>query len=183
MRFRETAIHGAYVIEPERVEDERGFFARTWCQRESVAQGLPASWVQSSISFNRVRGTVRGMHYQAWPYPEAKLVRCTRGAIHDVFVDLRPDSPTYGHHVTVVLSADNGHLVYIPPECAHGFQTLEDNSEVSYMMSEFYHHDCSKGLRWDDPALSIVWPLPITCISDRDRTYPDAKLMDNMRSV
>lgn len=183
MVFRETAINGAYVIEPERVEDDRGFFARTWCRRESAAHGLPASWAQSSLSFNPAQGTVRGMHYQAWPYPEAKLVRCTRGAIHDVFIDLRPDSSTYGRHVAVVLSADNGRLLYIPEECAHGFQTLEDNSEVSYMITEFYHPACSRGLRWDDPAFSIRWPIPVTRISERDRIYPNVSLTHAMRPV
>ena len=167
-----TALSGAFVIDPEPVRDERGLFARIWCQQEFEARGLSGTWVQSSISFNSRKGTLRGMHYQAAPNEEVKLVRCTMGAIYDVIVDLRPTSPTYRQHVGVTLSADNRRSVYIPKQCAHGFLTLEDKCEVSYHMSDFHAPASARGFRWDDPAFQIEWPDVITVMSDRDRTWP-----------
>jgi len=172
MIFTETVLKGAFVIDPEPVRDERGLFARTWCQQEFEAHGLTAIWVQSSISVNNRKGTLRGMHYQTSPSEEIKLVRCTMGAIYDVIVDLRPTSPTYGRHVGVTLSAGNHRAIYIPKRFAHGFLTLEDNSEVSYQMSEFYEPASARGFRWDDPAFEIKWPEPIAVMSEKDRTWP-----------
>lgn len=172
MIFTETALKGAFVIDPKPVRDERGLFARTWCQKEFEAQGLSVRWVQSSISLNSRRGTMRGMHYQASPNEEVKLVRCTAGAIYDVIVDLRPTGPTYGQHVGITLTADNRRAVYIPKQFAHGFLTLEDDSEVSYHMSEFYAPSSARGIRWDDPALNIQWPEPILIVSKKDQMWP-----------
>ena len=173
MIFTETRIPGAFLIEPEPLEDERGFFARTWCQREFKAQGLSPQLVQCSISFNKKKGTLRGMHYQAAPHEEAKLVRCTKGAIYDVILDLRPWSPTFKQHVAVVLSAQNRKMLYVPEGVAHGFQTLEDETEVFYQMSEFYTPEWARGVRWDDPAFDIPWPADARVIAARDRSYSD----------
>ena len=172
MRFIETKLAGAYLIEPEPHEDARGFFARTFCAREFAAHGLATEFVQCSISMNRKRGTLRGLHYQLSPAEEVKLVRCTAGAVHDVIVDLRPASPTYRQHVGVELTAPNRRALYVPEMFAHGFQTLEDDSEVFYQISEFYAPEKSVGIRFDDPRLDIPWPLPITAISDKDRSWP-----------
>jgi dTDP-4-dehydrorhamnose 3,5-epimerase len=172
MIFTETTLKGAFVVDPEPVQDERGMFARTWCQKEFEVQGLSVRWVQSSISVNNRRGTMRGMHYQAAPNEEVKLVCCTVGAIYDVIVDLRPVSPTYGQHVGITLTAGNRRAVYIPRQFAHGFLTLEDNSEVSYRMSEFYTPASARGFRWDDSAFDIKWPEPIVVMSERDRAWP-----------
>lgn len=172
MRFTPTPIAGAFLIEPEPVADERGFFARTFCREEFLAQGLNPNLVQCSISFNRLKGTVRGMHYQAKPHEEAKMVRCTQGAIHDVLVDIRRDSPSFGQWYEFKLTADNHHAVYIPEGIAHGFQTLTDNAEVLYQMTEFFHPECARGFCWNDPAFDIVWPEKISIISARDRDYP-----------
>jgi dTDP-4-dehydrorhamnose 3,5-epimerase len=171
--FRETALPGVFVLEPELREDQRGFFARTWCQREFEEHGLDPRLVQVSVSFNRRRGTLRGMHYQAPPHAEAKLIRCTRGAIWDVALDLRPASPTFRRHIGVELTADNRAALYIPEGLAHGFQTLEDDTEVLYQMSEFYAPEVARGIRFDDPAFGIRWPLPEPIMLTRDRTYPD----------
>jgi dTDP-4-dehydrorhamnose 3,5-epimerase len=171
--FTETTLKGAFLIEAERREDERGFFARTWCQREFASHGLEKHWVQCSISFNRKKGTLRGMHYQAPPYEEAKLIRCTRGAIFDVIVDLRPQSPSFKHWVGLELTADNRRMLYIPEGFAHGFQTLADETEIFYQMSQFYAPEYASGVRWDDPALHIAWPTDERTISERDRSYPD----------
>jgi dTDP-4-dehydrorhamnose 3,5-epimerase len=173
MIFRETALPGVFVLEPELREDPRGFFARTWCQREFEEHGLDPRLVQVSVSFNRRRGTLRGMHYQAPPHAEAKLIRCTRGAIWDVALDLRPASPTFRQHIGVELTADNRAALYIPEGLAHGFQTLEDDTEVLYQMSEFYAPEVARGIRFDDPAFGIRWPLPEPIMLTRDRTYPD----------
>lgn len=173
MIFTETKLKGAFLIEPERFEDKRGFFARTWCQREFLAHGLNPRLVQSSISFNKKKGTLRGMHYQVAPYEEVKLVRCTKGAIYDVVIDLRPESPTFKHYAAVVLTTDNRKMLYIPERCAHGFQTLEDDTEVFYQMSEFYEPTCARGVRWDDPVFAIEWPPADRIIIERDRNYPD----------
>jgi dTDP-4-dehydrorhamnose 3,5-epimerase len=173
LTFAETEIKGAFVIEPSLLKDERGFFARTWCQREFEEHRLNPKVVQCNISFNRKRGTVRGMHYQAPPYEEARLVRCTSGAIYDVIVDLRGDSAGYLRHFGVILSAENRKMLYVPEGCAHGFQTLEDNTEIFYQMSEFHNAKAARGLRWNDPALAIRWPEPVQVISEKDRSYAD----------
>jgi dTDP-4-dehydrorhamnose 3,5-epimerase len=161
------------VLELEKRGDERGYFARTFCAQEFEAHGLNPHLVQCSTAFNLWRGTLRGLHWQAPPKSEAKLVRVTRGAIHDVIVDLRPDSPTRLQHVAVELTADNGQMLYIPEGLAHGFQTLADSTEVSYQMSEFFAPECARGARWNDPAFGITWPLPNPIMNDRDRSYPD----------
>jgi dTDP-4-dehydrorhamnose 3,5-epimerase len=171
--FTEAPLKGAFVIEPEPLADTRGFFARTWCQREAEKHGLNPRLVQCSVSFNLRRGTLRGLHYQAAPHEEAKLVRCTTGAIHDVIVDLRPDSPTFRGHFAVLLSAKNRRMLYVPEGFAHGFQTIEDGTEVFYQMSEFYSPQSARGVRWDDPAFGIVWPAADRIINERDRAYPD----------
>ena len=176
MRFKEAALKGAYIVDPERQEDERGFFARTWDQREFKERGLNPRLVQCSISFNSRKGTLRGMHYQANPYEEAKLVRCTVGAIYDVLIDLRPDSPTFKRWTDVELAADSWKMVYIPEGFAHGFLTLKDRTEVFYQMSQVYVPASARGVRWDDPAFGIHWPMPVEVISDRDRNYPDFPL-------
>jgi len=171
--FQETPLKGAFVIQPERREDARGFFARTWCQREVEVHGLNPRLVQCSISFNLRKGTLRGLHYQAAPHEEAKLIHCTMGAIYDVVVDLRDDSPTFREHFAIVLSAENRQMLYVPEGLAHGFQTLEDNTEVSYQMSEFFAPESARGVRWDDPAFGIAWPPADRIIAERDRSYPD----------
>jgi dTDP-4-dehydrorhamnose 3,5-epimerase len=173
MIFIETKLKGAFVIEPERLKDERGFFARTWCKHEFEVHGLNSNLVQCNISFNVKRGTIRGMHFQAEPFEEAKLVRCTKGAIWDVIIDLRPDSPTFKKWFAVELTAENHKMLYIPESFAHGFQTLEANTEVFYQMSEYYSPECSKGVRWNDLVFSIEWPEDDIIISDKDRQYPD----------
>jgi len=171
--FKPTRIVGAFEIEPERVVDERGFFARTFCRSEFADQGLTTEWVQCSISFSTRQGTLRGMHYQVEPYAEAKLVRCTRGAIYDVILDLRRDSPTFRRWSAAELSPTNRRAVYVPPGCAHGFQTLEDETEVLYQMSRIYHPQSARGVRWDDRAFGIEWPDRAPTIASRDRDYPD----------
>ncbi len=172
MIFTETPLAGAYLVDPERIADERGFFARTWCRDEFERRGLDARLVQCNISSNARRGTIRGMHYQVEPHGEVKLVRCTRGAIFDVVVDVRPASPTYLRWFGVDLTAENRRMLYIPSGFAHGFQTLADEAEVAYQMSDFFHADSARGIRHDDPALAIAWPLPLTVISEKDRGYP-----------
>lgn len=173
MRFLETTLRGAFVIEPEPSGDARGFFARTFCRREFENHGLNPDVCQTSVSYNRRRGTLRGMHYQMPPYAECKLVRCNRGSIYDVIIDLRRGSPTFGRWVGYELSAANRRMLYIPEGFAHGFETLDDESEVSYQMSEFYAPDSQRGVRWDDPAFAIRWPMGPVVISERDRSYPD----------
>jgi dTDP-4-dehydrorhamnose 3,5-epimerase len=170
--FKATALAGVFVIEPERHEDERGFFARTWDHEELRAHGLDATIAQASVSFNRRRGTLRGLHYQAAPFEEAKLVRVTRGAVFDVVVDARSSSPTRGQHVAVTLGAEEGNQIFIPVGCAHGFQTLADATEVSYLISARYSPEHGGGFRFDDPTLAIPWPEPVTAISARDRELP-----------
>lgn len=169
MHFSETKLKGAFIIQPELLEDERGFFARTFCQEEFEAHGLNPELVQCNISFNKKKGTLRGMHYQSAPYEEDKLVRCTMGAIYDVIIDLRTKSPTFKQWVSVELSAENRKLLYIPKGFAHGFQTLEDDSEVFYQMSEFYHEDHARGVCWDDPAFGVEWPLTNPIVSEKDK--------------
>ncbi len=172
MNFQETGLAGAFVIDPERLEDERGFFARSFCAEEFSARGLDPRCAQCNISYNARSGTVRGMHYQRSPHEEAKLVRCTAGAILDVIVDLRRNSGTFGKHVAVNLSQDNRRMLFIPAGFGHGFQTLTDGAEVFYQMSTPYVADAGGGLRYDDPALAIAWPLPVATISERDLGYP-----------
>ncbi|MEM9553974.1 MAG: dTDP-4-dehydrorhamnose 3,5-epimerase [Acidobacteriota bacterium] len=172
MIFHSLEIPGALLIEPERKADRRGFFARTWCRDELEERGLDPTVVQCNISVNTAKGTVRGMHWQGEPSPEIKLVRCTNGSIHDVILDLRPDSPTYKRSFGVELTRENRLGLYIPVGVAHGFQTLEDDTEVFYQMSEFYDADAQRGVRWNDPAFDIAWPLPISEISERDLTFP-----------
>ena len=172
--FMPAAVEGAYVIEPERFGDVRGFFARTFCARQFEEHGLDPRLVQCSLSFNRKAGTLRGMHYQAAPHGEAKLVRATSGSAYDVAIDLRPDSPTYLRHAAVVLSAEDRNAIYIPPGCAHGFQTLEDDTEILYQMSAFYEPSAGRGVRWNDPVFGIEWPpAAVRIMVERDRDYPD----------
>ena len=173
MVFTETDLAPALIVDIEPHEDERGFFARSWCRQEFEARGLNSRLVQCNVSCNRRKGTLRGMHYQLAPCAEAKLVRCTSGAIYDVIVDLRPESPTFRRYFGVVLTAENHRALYVPEEFAHGFLTLTDDSEVFYQMSEFYEPAAARGVRWNDPAFGISWPEPVMIVSERDRTYPD----------
>lgn len=172
MYFTETELKGAFLIEPQKVEDERGFFARVFCQRDFAALGLAPVFVQTSLSYNRVRGTLRGMHYQVPPHEEAKLVACLRGAIYDVVVDLRVNSSTYCRWISIELREDNYRMLYVPQGFAHGFVTLEDESVVLYQISQFHAPESERGIRWDDPAFAIEWPLTPSVISQRDRAYP-----------
>jgi dTDP-4-dehydrorhamnose 3,5-epimerase len=171
--FTETAVQGAFVIDIERRADERGFFARAWCQREFEDRGLKPALAQVNFSFNVRKGCLRGMHYQARPYEEVKVVSCTRGAIYDVVVDLRHASPSYLQWSWVELTAENHRMLYVPEGCAHGFQTLADGSEVLYLMSQFHSPEHARGVRHDDRALGISWPLAVSDISDADRSWPD----------
>jgi len=175
MTFHETKIPGVFEIRLELKPDERGFFARSWCQNEFGSHGLNPKLVQCSVSFNTRKGTLRGMHYQVTPYPETKLVRCTRGAIYDVVIDLRPQSRTFRTWISAVLTAENRNMIHVPEGCAHGFLTLEDETEVFYQMSAFYNAEAARGVRWDDPAFEIAWPEKVEVISKRDRTYPNFK--------
>jgi dTDP-4-dehydrorhamnose 3,5-epimerase len=171
--FTETKLAGAFVIEVERHTDERGFFGRTFCQQEFEAHGLNAQVAQCNVSFNKRKGTLRGMHYQAAPFAEAKLVRCTAGSIYDVIIDLRPASATFKRHFAVELSAENHRMLYIPEDFAHGFQTLEDDTEVFYQMAQRYSAEHARGVRWNDPAFGIEWPKGERIIIERDQNYPD----------
>jgi len=171
MRFVETALAGAYVIELEPRSDNRGFFARAFCQREFEQHGLKPTIAQANVAFNHKRGTLRGMHFQFPPYAETKLVRATRGAIVDIIVDLRPESPTYLQSISVELSADNHRALYVPERFAHGYQTLEDTTETSYQVGEFYAPGSEGGLSPFDPRLDLKWPLPVTEMSDKDRAW------------
>jgi dTDP-4-dehydrorhamnose 3,5-epimerase len=171
--FEATPIPGAFVIGQERREDERGFFARVWCEREFAGAGIEAAMVQSSLSHNRLAGTLRGMHFSRAPAHEGKLVRCTRGRIFDVILDLRTGSSSYLRHFSVELDEARGLALYVPPGVAHGFQTLEDDSDVLYMMTEAYRPDLADGVRYDDHAFGIRWPQPVSLIAERDRQYPD----------
>ena len=168
-----SPLAGAVVLDLEPRHDSRGFFARTWCVREAEAAGLNPRLAQASVSYNKRRGTLRGMHYQEAPHEEAKLVRCTRGSIYDVVIDLRSGSITFGRHFSITLSAENRRMLYVPEGFAHGFQTLEDDTEVSYQISEFYVPSAARGVRWDDPAFGIEWPLAEPILNERDRSYPD----------
>jgi dTDP-4-dehydrorhamnose 3,5-epimerase len=171
--FTETKLPGAYVIELEKRGDARGFFARAFCQHEFAANGLMTVVAQTNLSFSQSAGTLRGMHYQSAPYAEAKLVRCTRGSLYDVIIDLRPASATYRSWLGVELNTDNRRMLYVPEGFAHGFITLEDAVEVTYQVSQFYTPEAERGVRWDDPAFGIEWPLTPTVISDKDKGWPD----------
>ena len=176
MTFTELAVPGAYLVVSEPAADERGSFARVWDASEFRARGLADGMVQGALSRNLRQGTIRGLHHQLPPLAQAKLVRCARGAIYDVVVDLRPSGAAGRRWAAVTLAADSGHMVYVPPGCAHGYQTLEDDTEVLYLFSVPYAPDAERGVRWDDPAIGITWPLPVTGLSDKDRDLPDLAL-------
>ena len=176
MIFTETKIKGVYLIEPEILTDERGFFARSFCKDEFQKHGLEIDIVQCNISYNQKKGTLRGMHYQIPPFEEAKIVSCTKGSIYDVVVDLRRDSPTFRKWYAKELSADSYRMLFIPKGCAHGFQTLENNCVVYYYMSEYYYPECARGVRWNDPAIGIVLMVSAGIISEKDQRYEDLKL-------
>ena len=173
MKFSPTALAGLVVIDAQAIDDERGYFGRTFCADEFAANGLPTDFPQCNVSFNRARGTLRGMHWQADPAPEGKLVRCVRGAILDVAIDLRPDSGTYKRWLGVELSQANLRALYIPPGFAHGFQTLEDDTEVFYQMTARFRPDLARGVRWDDPAFGVIWPIADPILSARDAAFAD----------
>jgi dTDP-4-dehydrorhamnose 3,5-epimerase len=177
MIFTPLKLKDAFLVEIQKIEDERGFFGRTWCETEFEQHGLEKRLVQCNVSYNQCKGTLRGMHYQAEPFGEVKLIRCTAGAIYDVIIDLRPTSPTFKEWVGIELTAQNRHALYIPAGFAHGFQTLTDAAEVFYQMSEFYEPSAARGVRWNDPLFAVEWPLqePLV-ISDRDQQYGDFKL-------
>lgn len=177
MIFNETKLNGAFVMEIEKLEDERGFFGRSWCINEMKAHGLNTNIYQANVSFNKVKGTLRGMHYQVAPFQEAKLVRCTRGSIYDVIIDLRKDSPTYKQWIGVELTQENFKMLYIPEDFAHGFITLEDNCEISYLMSELYVPGAGATIRWNDPLFNIKWPNEPTVFSEKDKSQPDYKIV------
>jgi len=181
--FTQTPLQGAFVIDIEPHSDDRGFFARTFCMREFEAHGLKSIVAQANVSQNHKAGTLRGMHYQLPPAAETKLVRCTRGAIYDVIVDLRPDSPTYLQHVGVELTEGNHTALYVPELFAHGYMTLTDDAEVTYQVGEFYTPGFERGIRYDEPALAIVWPREVAVISDKDRTWPAFQLEERAREV
>ena len=172
MTFTETPLPGAYIIEPDQFRDERGFFARSWCRDELARQGLDPSVAQMNISYNFRRGTLRGMHFQQSPHEEVKIVRCTRGRVFDVLLDLRPESPTYLKWFGVELSADNYRMLYIPKRFGHGYQTLEDHSDIFYLVSAFYAPAHASGVLYNDPAFGIHWPLEVSEISEKDRSWP-----------
>ncbi len=173
MIFTETKLKGAYIIEPEKFEDERGFFARTFCRREFESHGLKHNVVQCNISYSKNKGTLRGMHYQKAPFEEAKLIRCTKSAIYDVIIDLRPTSSTYTQWIAEELTEDNYKMLYVPEGFAHGFLTLSEDAEVFYQMSEFYMPEYAGGIRWNDPSFKISWPIDVALISEKDKTLPD----------
>jgi dTDP-4-dehydrorhamnose 3,5-epimerase len=183
MIFHETQFSGVHLIEIERHADERGFFARTWCRQEFLAQGLQADFVQSSISVNPVAGTVRGLHFQSPPHSETKVVQCVSGAIYDVVVDLRPESATFRKWLGIRLTAESRQMLYIPERVAHGFQTLEKDTEISYLISAYYVPEAARGIRYDDPALGIRWPLPVDRISEKDLGLPGMDQLTDLTSM
>lgn len=178
MIFIESKLIGAFTIELQKLQDQRGFFSRTWCAKEFAAHGLTPVVQQANISFNIRKGTLRGMHFQIPPHSEAKTVRCTRGSIFDVIIDLRTDSPTYKQWFGVELTADNYKMLYVPENFAHGFQTLEDHTEVAYQVSQFYTPGSERGIRWNDPVFNIKWPIEVRMISDKDNSWPDYKVQE-----
>jgi len=173
MEFIETSLKGAYVIQLKKIEDDRGFFARAWCQEEFQHHGLNPHMIQLNVAFSHIRGTIRGMHYQIPPHAEAKFIRCTRGALYDVIIDLRKDSPTFGRSYGVELTHDNGSMLYAPEGFAHGYQTLLDDTEMYYMTSSTYAPQAARGVRFDDERFGIKWPTAVTVISNVDRSWPD----------
>lgn len=173
MRLTPADIPGAYLIDMDPIRDHRGYFARAYCRRELAAVGIEADIVQCSVSHNERRATLRGIHFQKAPHAESKIIRCTRGAVYDVIVDLRPESPAFRRWLSFELSADNGRSLFIPPGLAHGFQTLSDNTEVFYMMTEFHNLEAVGGVRWNDPAFGIAWPIGDPILSERDANFPD----------
>jgi dTDP-4-dehydrorhamnose 3,5-epimerase len=173
MIFQKTKLNDVHIVKLEPLTDERGFFARSWCKQEFSDQGLANDCVQTNLSFNKTKGTLRGMHYQAKPHGEVKLVRCIKGAIYDVVIDLREQSSTYLKWLGVELNDENRDMLYIPKGFAHGFLTLKDNVEVFYQMSEFYKPDAARGLRYDDPTFNIHWPTAVKEIAEKDRAWPD----------
>jgi len=183
MRFTETPLAGAFIIEMEPKGDDRGFFARSWCREEFAAHGLSIQIVQCNVGFSTRAGTLRGLHHQQAPHEEAKVVRCTRGAVYDVILDLRGDSPTYGKWYACELDADGRRMVYIPEGVGHGYQTLTDDAEIFYQTSEFYHAESAAGIRYDDPAFRIDWPLKVTAISEPDRSWPDYQRVARNRNT
>lgn len=172
MIFTEGALPGTYIIDPEKKIDHRGYFARIFCQQEFAGHDLIQAVAQANLSFNEQRGTLRGMHYQAAPHQEVKVVRCTQGALYDVIVDVRPDSDTYGEWMGVELSAENGRALYVPEGFAHGYVTLTDDTEAVYFVSTFYTPGAERGLRYDDPTIGIEWPVPVSVISEKDQSWP-----------
>lgn len=175
MKFTKTNLNGAYIIDIEKREDERGFFARTFCANEFTEQGLETKFVQANMSFNYKKGTLRGMHYQKSPYEEDKLVRCTKGALYDVIIDLRKDSPTFKQWVGVELTEENRRALFVPKGFAHGFITLKDNTEINYLVTQFYTPEADSGVRFDDPAFNIEWPITPVSVSEKDKNHPDFK--------
>jgi len=173
MQFLETKLPGVYLIELQKIRDDRGYFARTWCREEFAAQGLNTGIVQMNAGVSYRKGTLRGMHYQLAPYGEVKIIRCNRGAFFDVIVDLRPQSPTFCQWIGAELSEENGTMIYAPEGCAHGYQTLVDNTEMQYLATQVYQRDYARGVRYNDPAFGIKWPLEVTVISEADRNWPD----------
>lgn len=186
MIFTETKLKGAFIIDVERKEDSRGFFARAFCQKEFKAHGLKPVIAQANLAYNVKKGTMRGMHFQFPPAAETKVVRCTRGGILDIIVDLRPESPTYLQHISVEMNEDNFRALYVPERFGHGYQVLRDNTDTSYQVGEFYTPGCESGLLYNDPALALKWPLPVSVISDKDKAWKplaeiEAELKDRMR--
>ena len=173
MIFTETKLKGAYIIDVKRLEDERGFFGRSYCENEFAELGLTTGIKQTNVSYNKKKGTLRGMHMQVSPYEETKLVRCTRGAIYDVIIDMREDSETYKQWIGVELTADNYRMLFVPEGFAHGFITLEDNTDVTYQVTQFYTPGSERGIRWNDPAFNIEWPIEPVVISEKDQAHPD----------
>jgi dTDP-4-dehydrorhamnose 3,5-epimerase len=173
LKFNETSLKGAYVIEVDKIEDNRGFFGRLWCEKEFKEYNLKTNLVQSNVSFSKYKGTLRGMHFQKSPFEETKLVRCTQGSMYDVIIDLRPESPTFTKWFGIELSAKNRKMLYVPENFAHGFVTLEDNSEVYYMVTEFYNDNAEGGIRWNDPSFKIHWPQEVKLISKKDSNHPN----------
>jgi dTDP-4-dehydrorhamnose 3,5-epimerase len=173
MRFQETNVQGVLMISPDHFDDERGFFERTWAQDEFELHGLHTRMVQRNVSYNRAVRTLRGMHFQREPYPEVKLISCLIGAVYDVAIDIRPDSPTYGQWFGAELRQDNGLMLYVPQGCAHGYLSLEPDSTVEYLISEFYHPEVAGGIRWNDPFFNVRWPAEPVVMNGRDATYPD----------
>ncbi|MBA7705193.1 dTDP-4-dehydrorhamnose 3,5-epimerase [subsurface metagenome] len=183
MRFIPTKLNDAYIIEFESIVDNRGFFARTFCEKEFRKKGLTSHFVQCNIAWSNAKSTLRGMHYQIAPHSEVKMVRCTRGAIYDVIIDLRPDSPTYCKWSAVELTPNDNKMLYVPEGFAHGYQTLEPDTEVSYWMSNFYSPDAQRGIRWNDPAFGIHWPIPDPILSEKDLSYPDFEPQKKAKST